>query len=106
MLPREALRLALHRDFRHEAVAVAIDGRDGEHAAAALVAHDAIACGDVAVDFDVIPALRMADVVDRDVVMLAPEERHGVEPFAAAEHVERGRLSLALCDDPVLDANR
>jgi hypothetical protein len=37
--------------------------------------------------------------------MLAPEEGHGVEAFAAAEDVARRRLALALGHDPVLDAD-
>ena len=47
----------------------------------------------------------MADVVDRDVVMLAPEKRDGVEAFAMSQHVARGDLALALSDDPVFDAD-
>src|SRR5689334_24992940 len=47
----------------------------------------------------------MADVVDRHVVMLAPEEWHRVEFPACADHVERGDLTLAFRDDPMLDAN-
>ena len=37
--------------------------------------------------------------------MLAPEERHRVERFAAPEHVARRDLPLALRDHPVLDAD-
>src|SRR5262245_52196925 len=47
----------------------------------------------------------MPDVSDRDVVVLAPEERNGVEPLAASQHVQRGHLPLALGDHKVLDAN-
>src|SRR5262245_24465152 len=47
----------------------------------------------------------MADVVDRHVVVLAPEERHGGERLAASEHGERRSLSLALGDDPMLHPN-
>ena len=46
----------------------------------------------------------MADVVDRDVLVLAPEERDRGIALAAAEQVARGRLALPLGDDPVLDA--
>ena len=47
----------------------------------------------------------MSDVFDRDVVVLAPEERHRVERFAAPEHVARRDLPLALGDHPVLDSD-
>ena len=52
-----------------------------------------------------VPLLRVADVVDGDVVVLAPEERHGVEALAPAEDVARRRLALAFGDHPVLDAD-
>ncbi len=47
----------------------------------------------------------MADIVDRDVVVLAPKKWHGGELVAVPKHVERGGLALALGDDPMLDAN-
>src|SRR6202040_3371433 len=71
-----ALGRALHRDLRLQAGAVAIDRGNGEHAPAAAIAQQAIARRDVALDRDVVPRLGMADIVDRHVVMLAPEERH------------------------------
>src|SRR5437588_315242 len=52
----------------------------------------------------VIP-IGMADIVDRHVVMLAPEERHGIEDFALAQHVARGGLALALRHHPMFDAD-
>ena len=52
-----------------------------------------------------VPVLGVADIIDRDVIMLAPEERHGVELLAAAEHVQRRGLALALGHDPVFDAD-
>ena len=48
---------------------------------------------------------RVADVVDRDVVVLAPEERNSVESLADAEDVASGNLTLTLGHDPVFDAN-
>src|SRR5262249_4204780 len=53
----------------------------------------------------VVPLLSVADVVDRHVVVLAPEERHGGEGRATSEHGEGGGLTLALGDDPVLHPN-
>src|SRR5262245_15905328 len=47
----------------------------------------------------------MADIVDRDVIVLAPEKGDGGKFLAATKHIERSRLALALCHHPMLDAN-
>ena len=59
---------------------------------------------DIAALLDVVPRGGMADVVHRDVVVLAPEKRHRGIALAAAEQVTRSRLASPLDDDPVLDA--
>src|SRR5439155_21505648 len=63
-----------------------------------------IMCADIAALLDVVPGCGVPDVIDRHVVMLAPEERDGGVALATAEHVARDRLALPLGDDPVLDA--
>src|SRR6516162_474619 len=45
----------------------------------------------------------MTNVVDRDVVVLAPEERHSVEFLALPQHIAGGGLPLTLSDHPMLD---
>jgi hypothetical protein len=97
------LRDLLHRKFRLEAVEIAVDRGDREHAAAAFVFQQAIFCRDFAVDCDLVPLFGMADLVDRHVVVLAPEKRHRVECLARAEHVARGGLALAFGHHPMLD---
>src|SRR5665213_2040408 len=77
----------------------------GQHPAAFHIACDTVALHDVAVDLNGVPCFGVPDVIDRNVVMLAPEERHGAERLALPKHVERRGLTLALGDDPVLDAN-
>jgi hypothetical protein len=47
----------------------------------------------------------MADIVDWDIVMLAPEKWHCGERYGLAQHIESRGLSLTLGDDPVLDAD-
>ena len=47
----------------------------------------------------------MANIVDRHVVVLAPEERRLLVALARAKHVHRRNLALPLGDDPVLDAH-
>ena len=44
--------------------------------ALALVFQQAILSRDVAVDHDLIPSLGVTDIIDRHIVVLAPEERH------------------------------
>ena len=61
--------------FGFQALPVAEDGSDREHVAAAAVAQDAVLGRDIAFDRELVPFLGVADIVDRDVVVLAPEER-------------------------------
>ena len=101
-LPDVIRMRSLHRRLRLEALEVAIDGSDGERAAVAHIAHDAVALRDVAVDCYLVPPFGVSDVVDRNVVVLAPEERDriDVDGEAAARDVSarfmRGDKLLAL----------
>src|SRR5262249_27667757 len=88
-----------------EAVEIAIDRRERHRLATRDETHGRVVLIEAAVDLDPVPLRRVADVVDADVVLRGPEERHGSELLALAEHVARGRLPLPLRDDPVLDAN-
>ena len=99
-------RRLLHRKLRLQAFEVAEDRRDREHAPVALEPQAAVLAGDIAVDREVVPLLGMADIVDRDVVVLAPEEGDGGKFLAITEHVQRRGLSLALGNHPMLDAYR
>src|SRR3546814_6383001 len=67
--------------------------------------HGAIVRGGIAVDLDPIPSFGMADVVDHDVVMLAPEEGDRREAFSPAEHVACRRRTLPIGDSPMLEAD-
>ena len=102
---RRYARLSLQTDFGLKAREIAEDRGDRERAPAAPHAHETILAGDVAFDNELVPLLGMADIGDRNVVMLAPEERNRVEGLMAPEHVERGGLSLSFRHDPMLDAN-
>src|SRR5262249_27755307 len=84
---------------------VAVDRGDGESATGLPVTHQAIPALDVAIDLDAIPLLGVADIVDRHVIVLAPEERYGVELFASAQHVQGRRLPLALGHHPLVGAS-
>src|SRR5436309_3544551 len=47
----------------------------------------------------------MPYVIDRQVVMLAPKERHRVEDLALPKHISSGGLALALGHNPMFDAD-
>src|SRR3989475_10271957 len=94
---------ALHRRFDQEALAIAVDGRDRLHAPGLAVGDQAASRSDASGDLDPIPGFGMSDVVDGDVVVLAPEEGHGAIRLPRAQHSPVHMLSLAFGDDPVLD---
>src|SRR5205085_10461795 len=94
----------LHRQLRLQTDEVATDRRHGQRAVAPYIADGAVAL-ERAVDLDAVPFLGMAHVVDRDVVVLAPEEGDGVKRLAVAEHVPGSRLALPLGHYPMLDSD-
>src|SRR5262249_28673963 len=73
-----------------DADVIAIDRGDREQASFALVADQAVPVRDAAVDRDLVKNLGVADIVDRHVIVLAPEERHRVERLVLSQHVARG----------------
>src|SRR5262245_24995682 len=70
-----------------------------------LVYDRAVALLELSLDLDFVPALRVADVHEGEIVLVGPEEGDGVEALTAPEDVSGRGLSLALGDDPVLHAN-
>ena len=82
---------------------VAIDRGESHDAAVMAVFDETVPPLDAAIDPDLIPFLGMTDIIDRNVVVLAPEERYGVEAFALPEHIARCSLALPFGNDPVLD---
>src|SRR6266581_7482771 len=96
-------RLPFHVQFSLQACEVTIDRRHGEDAAPALVFQQAIPGRDVAVDRNLVPLLGMTDIIDRHVVVLAPEKRYRIECRALSQHIARGGLSLTFGNHPVFD---
>src|SRR5947208_14623210 len=47
----------------------------------------------------------MTDVVDSDIIVLAPEKRYSLESLAHSQHILSGGLPLALGDNPVFHAD-
>ena len=81
-MQNSAHRLLLHREFSLKAREIAIDRGDRQHTTGALVFQQAIPGRDVAVDGNLVPLLGMTDIIDRHVIVLAPEKRYGVEDLA------------------------
>src|SRR5262249_50250417 len=94
---------ALHRCFFLEIFHVAEDRSNGQHLVAAAIAHQAVARWDVALDVEIGPFFTLPSVIDRNVVVLAPEERNMGKSLPLPEHVARRRLPLPLGHHPVLD---
>ena len=92
-------------DLGLQALDVTEDRGDRERASVQAEAEQAIRGVDVAVDGDIVPPLCMTYIVDWNVGVLAPEEGDGVEGSVEPEHVQRRDLSLALGDNPMLDAS-
>src|SRR5690242_16340392 len=93
------------RHFRPQTVPVTTDCRHGELPAVTPKTDRAVMRGRITVNVQPVPPLGVADIGNRRVVVLTPEEWHRVEAFAQAEHVAGSNLTLALRDDPVLNAD-
>ena len=105
LLPEARSHLTLHFQLGLQALDVAEDRGDSQRPPFAFEAQKAVLGTNVSINRDLVPLFGMADIVDGNVVMLAPEERHGDEFLAMAEHVERRCLPLPLGNDPMLDPN-
>src|SRR5215475_3381925 len=99
-LQQVALTSAFHRRLLPEIIDVAEDRGHRQHLAITTIAYQAVACFDVALDLEIGPRLGVPDVVDRRVVVLAPEERNVGKSLPPAENVAGSRLTLPLGHDP------
>src|ERR1700728_5434243 len=84
---------------------IRIDAGDGEGPAFGAIGDRRWPFAWYAGDIDPVPLFGVAAVAHGDIVVLAPEVWDRIEALALAEHVACGSLSLALRDDPVLDAH-
>src|SRR6202030_2615784 len=91
-------------NFGGEAVAITPDRQHRQFAAALPVSHRAVLRRKASVNLDAVPMRSVPDIVELQIVLLGPEERHRVEALARPEHVSGSRLALPFGDDPVLDA--
>src|SRR5262249_59522281 len=97
------LQLLLHRALGFEACEIPRHGCHGGHPVAQRIADGTIAALQAAVDRDRIPARRVADIVDVDVVEASPEELHIGEGLTLADDRAGDRLPLSFGHDPMLD---
>src|ERR1044071_4927198 len=95
------LRRLFHRGFGFQTLLVAEQACHGQHIAAPAEADQPIPRLEIAFHRQRVPALGMADIVDRDVVMLTPEERNEGERLTKPQHVARGCLALARGHHPM-----
>src|SRR5580704_12276617 len=98
------LRSTFHGQLGLQAQQIAGNRGQGKGAVAALVADRALPL-EGAVNLDAVPLFCVTDVVDRDLVVLTPEERDRLEPYAVAEHVPGRRLALTLGHNPMFDTD-
>src|SRR6185437_14100258 len=84
---------------------IAVNDGDCQFLACKPIGQRAVTRLELPVNLDLVPALRMPDVGNAEVVLFGPEEWDGVEPLTPAENVARGRLSLTFGHDEVLDAD-
>ena len=96
---------SFHGGLSLQALEIARDGYDSEGATAFLVRHGTIARIEAPIDFDGLPLLGVAYVIDSHIVVLTPEEWNRVKLFATAKNILSCYLALAFSDHPVLDAN-
>src|SRR5262249_31627845 len=91
--------------LRSQALEIAAQRGDREDATLTQIADARIALRETPVDLNLVRPRAWTDVVNRDVVVFAPEERAHTDSLPLAEDVPRRHLPLALGDDPVLDPN-
>src|SRR5688572_2820887 len=96
---------ALHRELRLHAGPVSRDRCHREYAVSLSVPYRAVALLQASIDLDLIPLGGVPDVVDRQVVVLAPEERDVREGRSLSGDGPAHRLTLPLGEHPVFNPN-
>src|SRR6185437_504413 len=96
---------SLEVDLRAKAFEIAVNDGDGQFFACAPIRYHAVSRHKSPVDLGFVPALRVSDIGDAEIVLFGPKERDDVEPFALTKNIARGGLPLALGDDEMLDAD-
>src|SRR5687768_13766497 len=104
-MPPARLARSLELQLGAEALHIPEDRGDRHRAAVLAIAHQPVPGADVADGLGAVPAFGVADVVDRHIVVPAPEERRLLVSLARSEHVHRRGLALPLGDHPMLDAH-
>src|SRR5215471_4859692 len=79
--------LALHRRLKLQTLKVARYGYEGKRPPILLIGNCALACVKAPIDFNRVPLLSVSDIVDHHIIVLAPEERDGIELLPGTENV-------------------
>jgi hypothetical protein len=85
-----------HSSFNPQTINISRDCGDGEYASSQFVRDGTIPRFQVSIDFDGVPFFRVTNILDGEVVVLAPKERHGIESFTIPKNISCGGLSLTL----------
>src|SRR5437764_11897049 len=91
--------------FGFEVFNVTPDARDSGELVARSENHGDIFGFQIAGYTRAIVTVAVTDIMHMEIEMVAPEKWWHYEGFVRAKHISGGSLALALCDDPVLDAN-
>ena len=90
-------------NFGAQPLEISMDDRDRQFLSSAPVTDRTVSLIQRPIDLDIVPPFRVADIGEAEIVLLGPEERNGVKPFAPAQDIARSRLPLALGGDKMLD---
>src|ERR1043166_5250282 len=93
--------IVFYRQLRFVVLPIAKDARHRKNPITRPIPHARVVLLQAPVDLDGLPALGMADVVDGDVVVLAPEEGHVGEGRTLADDGAGDGLALRLGPPPV-----
>jgi hypothetical protein len=92
-------------NFRAQALQIAMNDGDRQFPAFPSIGYRAVSCIELPVDLSLVPIFGVPDIGEAEIVLLGPEERHGVEALPPTKDVARRGLTLALGNHPVLDAD-
>jgi hypothetical protein len=96
---------ALPSPPRPAALQIPRDRCNSEGASPAFIKHGTIPSAEIAIDFDRLPTLGVPDIINGNVIVLAPKEWHGIEPLVIAQNVLCCHLPLPFSHYPVLYPN-
>src|SRR5215471_450309 len=98
-------QLKFHGGFSPQTLQIARNGHDSKSSSAFLISYRTITRIKTAIDLDSIPLLSVPNIVNCDIVVLAPEEWNGIKFLALAKNVLGCYLPLSFGYYPMLDTD-